>query len=362
MHPRMIQSIFKNDLKDAIRDSRVLVAILVPIAIGVLYNFMFNDTTPTPSATVAWYADGATRLLDTIQTVSGDSVKLTFDQKPSADAVRTTMEDKDADIGIVVPANFDAQIAQGATPRLTVFLPETSNFAGNYVAAAIDPAIRGMAGQQDPARIAISRVASDTASDAIFDQVGLRRYFVLFAVILEIGMIAMLAVPIILTEEVEKRTMEALVLVASYVDIVIAKALVGLAYSVVATVLLLAVTRVVPERMVLFALAALALGITMIGFGLLLGGLFKSANQLNTWGGVVLLPVVAPAFVVGLPIPGWLQTIFDFLPTSQAARVMLDSMMNQSYFGQTWLSFIVIIIWALAAYALLVYRLARQEA
>jgi len=129
---------------------------------------------------------------------------------------------------------------------------------------------------------------------------------------------------------------------------------------VVASVLLLSVTRVVPERIVLFVLAALALGITMIGFGLLLGGLFRSANQLNTWGGVVLLPVIAPAFVVGLPIPGWLETICDFLPTSQGARVMIDSTANQSYFGQTWLSFVVIIAWALAAYTLLVYRLARR--
>lgn len=362
MHPRMIQSIFKKDLKDAIRDSRILVAILVPLGIGILYNFMFKDTTPPPSATIAWYADGSTRLLDTLRTMAGNSVQLSVDQKPSADAVRTAMEGKDADIGIIVPANFDAEIAKGGMPQLTVLLPQTSNFAGNYVATAIDPAIRTMAGQRDPAQIAVSRVASNTASDAIFDQVGLRRYFVLFALIMEIGMIAMLAVPIILTEEVEKKTMEALVLVASYVDIVVAKALVGVVYIVVASALLLSVTRIIPERVVLFVLAALALAITMIGFGLLLGGLFHSANQLNTWGGVVLLPVIAPAFVVGLPIPGWLETIFDFLPTSQGARVMIDSMGHHSYFGQTWLSFIVIIAWAFAAYALLVYQLARRTA
>ncbi|HVX31028.1 MAG TPA: ABC transporter permease [Nitrolancea sp.] len=358
----MIRSIFKKDLKDAIRDSRVLIAILVPLGIGILYNFIFDDTTPKPSATIAWHADGSTKLLDTLRTVAGDSVDLTFDEQPSADAVRTKMADKDADIGIIVPAGFDAQLAQGAEPKLTVLLPEKPTFAGNYVAAAINPAIRMMAGQRDPAQVEVSQVASDTTSDAIFDRVGLRRYFVLFAVIMEIGMIAMLAVPIILTEEVEKRTMEALVLVASYVDIVIAKALVGVAYIVVASVLLLGVTRVVPERVALFILAGLALGITLIGFGLLLGGLFRNANQLNTWGGVVLLPVIAPAFVVGLPVPDWLQTLFDFLPTSQGARVMIDSMSSQSYFGQTWLSFLVIIVWAVAAYALLVYRLARRTA
>src|SRR3712207_7907163 len=34
-----------------------------------------------------------------------------------------------------------------------------------------------------------------------------------------------------------------------------------------------------------------------------LGGLFRSANQLNTWSGFLLLPVITPVFLVGLPVP-----------------------------------------------------------
>ncbi len=363
MHLRMIRSIFRKDLRDAIRDSRVLVAVLVPIAIGVLYNFMFQDTTPAPSAKVAWYSPGSTELLDNINAVAGNTVQLSFTQEQSADAVRTAVGKKNVDIGIIIPVGFDSAVKQGATPQLSVLLPETSSYGGDYVSAAIEPALRRMAGQAPPATVTVDRVsAGEVTTEAIFNRLGPRKYFVLVAIALEIGMISMLAVPIILTEEVEKKTIDALVLVTSYIDIVAAKALVGLSYIAVAVTIMMSLTRIAPTQIALFIAAVVALSVTLIGFGLLIGGLFKSANQLNTWGGVVLLPILAPAFAVGLPVPGWLQTAFDFFPTSQATKVMIDSLSSEQFFGHAWLAFLVMIVWAVVAYAVLVRQLAHRTA
>jgi ABC-2 type transport system permease protein len=362
MHLRMIRSIFRKDLRDAIRDSRVLVAVIVPIGIGLLYNVMFQDTT-APSASIAWYAPGSTALLENIRAVAGETVNLSFIQEPSADQVRTVVGKKDVDIGIVIPEGFDDAVARGATPQLGVLLPGSSSFGGGYVAAVMEAAVRRMAGQTTPATIQVTTIsAGEATAQAIFDRLGPRKYFVLVAIVMEIAMISMFAVPIILTEEVEKRTIDALALVSSYLDIVAAKALVGITYIVVAVGWLVALTRISPERIALFAAAVAALSVTLIGFGLLIGGLFHSANQLNTWGGVIILPILAPAFAVGLPIPGWLEKIFEAIPTSQAVRVMVDSLTNQSFFGGTWLSFVVMVLWALVAYAVLIQRLQRREA
>ena len=218
-----------------------------------------------------------------------------------------------------------------------------------------------MVGRQPVAQVSVTRAsAGEVTSQAIFDRLGVRKYFVLVAIVMEIGMIAMLAVPIILTEEVEKHTIDALVLVASYFDIVVAKALVGLTYIALAVTIMVSLTRLAPEQVALFALAVLTLSVTLIGFGLLIGGLFRSANQLNTWGGVVLLPILAPAFAVGLPVPGWVQGIFDAIPTSQAIKVMINSLSGERFFTHIWLSFVVMAVWAVAAYAILVQRLARR--
>ena len=61
-------------------------------------------------------------------------------QEQSPDAVRNDVGKKNVDIGIIVPAGFDAALQNGATPNLTVLLPETSNFGGDYVSAAIEAA------------------------------------------------------------------------------------------------------------------------------------------------------------------------------------------------------------------------------
>lgn len=362
MHPRMILTIFRKDLRDAIRDSRVLVAIIVPIGLGILYNFMFQDTT-TQSAKIAWYSPDSTQLVDNIRAVAGETVKLSFIQESSPEAVRGEVGKKKVDIGVVVPAGFDAAVARGATPQLSVLVPESSSFGGDYVSAAMESAVRRMAGQSTPATIDVSRIsAGEVTTQAIFDRLGPRKYFVLVAIVMEIAMISMFAVPIILTEEVEKHTIDALTLVASDFDVVAAKALVGVSYIVVAIGWLVALTRISPERIVLFAAAVAALGVTLIGFGLLIGGLFRNANQLNTWGGIIILPILAPAFAVGLGVPSWLEKVFDAFPTSQATKVMIDSMTNEPFFGGTWLSFLVMVLWAVAAYFILVQRLGHREA
>ena len=51
MSIKRIKTILFKDLKDVIRDSRILVAIITPLLIGVVYNYTFNDDT-TPSATI----------------------------------------------------------------------------------------------------------------------------------------------------------------------------------------------------------------------------------------------------------------------------------------------------------------------
>ena len=42
-----IFTLFAKDLKDAIRDARVLVALIVPLGIGLFYNYAFDDTSLT---------------------------------------------------------------------------------------------------------------------------------------------------------------------------------------------------------------------------------------------------------------------------------------------------------------------------
>jgi ABC-2 type transport system permease protein len=362
MRFRNIRTIFNKDLRDAIRDARVLVAVLVPFGIGVFYNLTFDDETPTPKATVVVAADGHSDLPAAILAVVQDTIKVEFREVESAAEVERIVGQEDADLGLVIPAGFDAAVARGEQPTLGVIQPPDTTFAGDYVAAAIEPALRLLAGQQPPATVEVAAAPEMGANRTVIDEIGIRVWAVFAAIVMMISMISMLAVPVILAEEAEKRTLEALILIASYGEVIVAKALVGAFYVAVMVPLLLGITRLFPNDEALFAATVALLSATLIGFGLLLAGFFQNANQLNTWSGVILLPVVAPAFAVGLPIPDLVNRLIGLFPTGAGTKLLLDSASSESLYSDTAFSFFVIIIWGVVAYALLYWQLSRRQA
>lgn len=361
-HLRRIGAIFRKDLGDALRDSRVLLAILVPLGLGLLYNVMFQNTPTVPSVTVAYAATDATTLPQRLTAAIGPAAQVKLVPLSSAADVRQRLSAKQADVGLIVPAGFDAAIARGDTPTVTVLrASSTSSSGAMIVLATLDTVLRQMAGQGPPAIVRAETVAtSQVGIQTIVEQLGLRQYFAFASLMLIVGMIAMLALPIVLGEEREKKTLDALVMVASYPEVIAAKALLGVVYIAISVPLLLVLTRVVPADVITFVAAIGLLSVTLIGFGLLLGGMF-TANQMNTWGSVFLVPVILPPFLLGMSLPGAVEALFSILPSTQAMRLILNSAGEHPYFSQTWLSYLVIAAWGVVAYGLLLWRLSQRE-
>jgi hypothetical protein len=142
---KRIKTILLKDLKDVIRDSRILVAILTPLLIGVLYNFTFQDDT-TPTATIAVAGDDS-ELPSQLQQAAGAAVNIHIQTESDEAAVRSVVIDKqDADIGLIIPNGFDEAIQAGQSPELTVILPADPTLAGSLIAGLIDPVLRSEAG------------------------------------------------------------------------------------------------------------------------------------------------------------------------------------------------------------------------
>lgn len=362
MHWNMILSILRKDILDATRDARVLMALIIPIGIGVFYSVTSPDEVSEPSATVAYTAAEATGLPDALQEATGDAVELTFVEFESAAQVREQVADEEAGIGLVVPAGFDRAVEQGESPELDVILPDDPGLSSQFVLSSLTPTLRQMAGQGPPATIQVDALSPGEENVAVFEALGIRSYFILAALLMFVAFVALLAMPVTLTEEVEKKTLEALVLVASYADVIIAKALLGFLYVLVGVPIMLWLTDQVPEQPVVFAGAVALIGIALIGFGLFIGVLFRNANQLNTWAGIILIPVVAPAFMVGVPLPEPVDAVLLALPVSQAMRLLVNALGGEPFFANVWLSWLVIAGWAVVGYALLTWRLTSQEA
>lgn len=94
----------------------------------------------------------------------------------------------------------------------------------------------------------------------------------------------------------------------------------------------------------------------------MIGGLFRNANQLNTWSGIFLMPLMVLAVVANLPnLPDWGEKVLSAIPVSQGMRLMTNAITGQTVFPNPALSFAVIVAWGVAGYALLRWNLRRRQ-
>lgn len=356
----IVLAIFRKDVIDAIRDSRVLVSLLTPLLLAVVYNSIFPEERLF-QAKVAYVGPETSALVRTLEERAGQTVDLKLQRVDTEADARRLVTGQDVDVAFVLPDDIDDAVRQGRRPTITLIQPTDGGAAAQFVSASLEAGLRGLAGQPPVATVQVERVQAGSADQGVMGELGARRYFVLATVVMMLGMIAVLAVPIILTEEAEKKTLDALLLVANYREVIVAKALVGVAYSAVSVALMLALTRLQPADMPTFVAGTGLLAVALIGAGLLLGGVFKTANQVYTWSSLVLIPIIAPPFVAGLPMPPALDLVMRAFPTFQGMRIMTNGLAGQGLFADLWISYAVIAVWAVLAYALLAWRLARRE-
>jgi hypothetical protein len=318
---------------------------------------------PRQTVTLAIAASGQTALPQALRSVTQGAVDLKITEARTPDEVRRLVSSGSAAIGIVVPAGFDAGVAAGRTPTLTLVRPSGSPSPGaGYVASILDPALRQMAGQHPPAVTTTEVAGGSTGGFAsVAANLGTRKFLVLGTLVLLVAMIAIYLVPVLVTEEAEKKTLGALMMVGSQADVVAAKAVVGLVYTAVSVPLLLAITGMRPANPPLFAAGVVALAVSLIGFGLLFGALVRNMNQLNTWSSVPLMILILPTFLVVLELPTWAQWLTAASPGSQAMRLLADGLSGKELLGGWGLAFAIIGAWAVAGYALLLWTLSRRE-
>lgn len=362
MHLRTVLAILQKDLRDAVRDGRVLGGLLIPVGLGLLYNVVMPEQ-QRQGVTLAVASSGSTALPQELRAAVSTAVDLKIANARDGDDVRRRVSSGAAGIGLVLPAGFDAAVAAGQTPALTLVRAGNESFGAAYVASTLDAVLRRLAGQHAPAAVSTELAGSARGGLApLLRTLGVRKYMVLGSLIMLVAMIAIYLLPVLLTEEAEKRTLTALTMVGSHADVVAAKALVGLTYIGISVPVLLLITGLMPANPALFAAGVLALSVALIGFGLLMGGIVRSMSQLNTWSSLPLLVLIMPVFFIALDLPRWTEWLMGALPGNQALRLLADGLSGQEIYGNWWAAFALLGAWAAVGYALLLRTLSRREA
>ncbi len=293
MNWRVVAAIAQKDLIDAIRNRYLLVALLTPLSAALLIRLMLPGVSSLNNVTIVVHDPGKSVLVSKLRDVP--QIKLI--ETDSAAMARTQVERIKAIGGLVVPVNFDADVAADKQPELTVF---ANNKKNNIEKAGFRLLMERQIGALDqrppPAKLNWVNVYDETDSQAR-SGVNLSQMLLPLLLLLTFGMTGALVVPLLLVEEKEKRTMDFLLTSpASLTEIVTGKALTGVVYSVLIGGALLAINHQMIGNWPLTMLTIVFGLLLIVSIGLLMGSIFQTTMQVNTWASIALLVLIAPSF------------------------------------------------------------------
>jgi ABC-2 type transport system permease protein len=157
-------------------------------------------------------------------------------------------------------------------------------------------------------------------------------FMVSISLAISIMTIGMALVPLLMIEEKERHTIDALLVSpASYSQIVLGKALAGMFYCTVAAVVVYVLNISLLATFWVAVLAVLAGTLFTVGVGLLLGVLFEQQANMNMVMGLVLMLLMVPMLLSIVPatnIPTSLETALPYLPSVAMSKLFSMSFSN----------------------------------
>ena len=354
MSLRRILAILGKDLRDSGRDGRIIVLLALPIGLAIFYNSTIDDSDELPKTKVAVVEQSGGTVARELRTVAGKSVEIKVRKTRDEASARELVADGEEAVAVVA-----SDTPRGGAARASILLAQDATPTAQSVVALVPDALTRAAGRSPAARTEIRSVArTDQRPVDIVEQ---RTLAVLISILLLVAFVAMMVVPIQTAEELETGTFSALRLAATGPEILAAKALTGYIYGVGGVALTVLLTRLDVDNQLLFYGAALALIISLVGFGLLMGLLMPNSNAINTYAAFFLMPLVGLAGAVYFVDSGLFATILDLLPFTQAAKLLGDGVSQQAPFDAGLAAWAVIAAWALVGYAVLARIAARRE-
>lgn len=278
-----------------------VMAVVLPILISLLFSLVFG-TLFSEKPKLGIVDEGGSQLV----TMARELTSVTTKEYGTVSAIKEAVESGAADMGLVLPEDFDNSIIQGEETEITAYIwGESLAKNRTILGVTIANLIRELAEEEAPVEIEAITLGDEVSipwNDRLLPLV------VLMAVFL--GGLMLPATSVV--AEKEKRTLEALVITPTSIgDIFVAKGFLGLILSLLMGIVILIMNQAFGAEPTLLVLV-LALGAIMATeFGLLLGALLKDfATVFTVWkmGGMLLF---APAIVYLFPqIPQWIGRIF----------------------------------------------------
>jgi ABC-2 type transport system permease protein len=317
---RIIWAITAKDLTDAIKNKNVLGVVIPSLFVIVLYRFM-------PAITAE---DGPPALL--VYDVGNPAMMLLLEDSPAVNLYTYESEEQmryylsngeQPELGLVIPVGFDQAVKAGQVLELQGYMLHffTADQESEILSYMQDE-FEYLLGQ--PVSIQIERIQLQPETHGMTILASMGFSFVIL-------MVGMIAIPHMMLEEKQNKTLDAMLISpASGMHIIAAKALTGLFYSLIVYGIGLILFRMIIVHWGLAFLAGFLGSLFAISLGLLLGILVDNRQQLVLWAWVGIIPLFLPMMFSFLDdlLPAWLVQISKWVPSSALMRVIRSSMVG----------------------------------
>lgn len=354
MNLRVVAAIAQKDLVDAVRNRYLLIALLTPLLVAVLFRVLLPGASGG-SLTIVVNDPGNSRLISELRT--SQQIKLV--DARSTEEVPDEVEKSKAVGGLTVPANFDADVAAGKQPELTVYINnKKSAIEQATLKQLMERRVLSLVKQPPPARLTWIDIAKEEGAKP-GGSLSLNQMLVPLLLLMTFGMSGALIVPILLVEEKEKRTLDFLLTSpASLTEIITAKALTGVVYSVLIAGILLAINHKLVGNWPLTVLTVLSGMLLLVAIGLFMGSLLQNTMQVNTWASIVLFAILTPGFPA-LSLPPIFEKLLRLLPTYYFVEALKVSL-SGSGSSRIWVHLAVVLACTFLAFAAATWGLRRR--
>jgi ABC-2 type transport system permease protein len=314
---RIIWAITSKDLLDAVKSKTTLSILLSALFIVVIYQVLPTFERASDLPTVLIYDAGASDLLPALKRSPHLDVYTGY---TSQDQLESKLVAGDIpELALAIPPGFDEAMKRGEPPVLEGYVQHwVSDSAAAQLKAAAEEEIAQLIGQ--PVTINLEGNLLYPTPDS-----GGRSFLTSLAVLLSVTMIGIGLAPHLMVEEKETRTMDALLVSpARSSHLVIAKALAGLSYCLIAAAIVLAINAGLVLHWGLAVAAVVLSSLFVVSVGLLLGSLVGAKQVLPVWSMVVLTVLMLPLFLAIMKdlLPSAATTIMSWIPTVTLSRVL----------------------------------------
>lgn len=371
MNWRVVFSIARKDLLDAIKNLYLLFTMVLPIGMSLLFRVVLPMDDEIGRVKIVVYDIAGSTLSSNLQAHTDIEVLSVSSEQQVFDKLQA---DKEIAGGVIIPQEFDAALAawengSGEKPvvRAIVNGRATGIQQSIFRSALVDQTWL-LVRQDFPVELAwddpaLQAATSSTANDNQFNSpFSIQHYLLLVVLMMGLAMVGSFVVPSLMVEEKEKHTLDALLVApGGPAEVVAGKAIVGMIYSLLVGGILLALNDGFNGVWPL-TLAAILLGsLFIVSVGLLMGSLFKVMHQVNIASSLLMLVMIIPSWVGIFSMPAPFDQLLGIIPTYYLSEVVKLALAGTATLANTWSSLAILAGGTGLVFVAIVWALRREQ-